>query len=299
MPFRNNRPAQPRPLAPWLTWLIVSTFIAAAEFLLMLFFSWALPKDLPSVAEAVLDALLLTVIVAPVLWWVVVRPLQQAAELRGRFLADLFNTIEGERRRIAHELHDGVGQSLTMLVSGLRSLPGAAEPTELNHRGQALLELAHRALKDTKQLALGLRPSLLDDLGLAAAIERVAEEVREHHPIDVTLDVADLAVQRLPETTETALFRIFQEAISNVVQHSRATQVLVRLRREPHCVVLEVGDNGRGVDINRISWKDRLKGHLGLIGMSERAALLGGVAEMETDPGRGMRIVVRVPEQDA
>jgi signal transduction histidine kinase len=234
-------------------------------------------------------------VVSPVLWWTSVRPLQQAARLRDYFLADLFSTIEDERRRIARELHDGVGQTLTMLVVGLRSLADSVGVADLRQREAELCQLAQRALVDAKQLARGLRPSLLDDLGLAAAIERVAAEVEEHHHVPVAVDMQAMTGQRLPERYETALFRIFQEAMANIVQHSGASHVSVRLAREPHRVILNVVDNGCGISATSTTHEPVVDGHLGLVGMQERAALLGGTIAIEPADGRGTKITVTIP----
>ncbi|MFN0053014.1 MAG: sensor histidine kinase [Planctomycetales bacterium] len=210
-------------------------------------------------------------------------------------MTDLLTTIEDERRRIAHEMHDGVGQSLTLLVSGLRSMNATLDPSEIDRRTGQLRELAQRALVDTKGLAAGLRPSLLDDLGLAAAIERVAVEVEQNHPLRVTVDVQSLSGQRLPERCETGLYRIFQEAISNVLQHSGATKASIRLTRSKTHVILDVADNGCGIEDARAGHKESAVGHLGLIGMAERATLLGGRLEIETGAGSGTNIRATIP----
>ena len=274
---------------------MVLAVIFLVECGLMFALPFFIPESAPQVLEAAVDALILTVTVSPVVWWTVVRPLQQAARLRDHFLADLFSTIEDERKRIAHELHDGVGQSLTLLVSGLRSLNAEATPLILEQRGKDLTQLAQRALSDTRQLARGLRPSLLDDLGLVEAIERVAAELEEHHALTVAVDARNMSGQRLPEKVETAVFRIFQEAISNIIQHSQASLACIRLVRGPNHVVLRVADNGCGFDSTRIARTAGDDGHLGLIGMRERAALLGGTVAIETDVGQGTSVVVTIP----
>lgn len=295
MQIASIRQAQSQSLPPWLTWTIIIAFISATEGALMLLLPWILPRDSPAILGAVVDSVLLSLVLAPVLWWIVVRPLQRAATLRDQFLADLFAAIEDERRRIARELHDGVGQSLTLLVSGLRSLPENPEPAEIERRGKQLCEVAQRALQDARQLSLGLRPSLLDDLGLAAAVERVVVEVEEHHAVKISVDVRSLSERRLSDTLETALFRIFQEAINNVVKHSHAANAAVRLVREGGAISLCVSDDGCGIDSQ---WRPgSLDGHLGLVGMSERAVLLGGTLRIDSAAGQGTSVVVRIPEE--
>lgn len=279
---------------PWRSSVVVLSVIFTTEWALMV----VIPRMFPAASagfNAALDSALLTLIVSPVLWWMLVRPLKRAAELRSHFLADLFSTIEDERRRIANELHDGVGQTLTLLISGLRSLSAGSVSVEVKQREIELCELARRALADTKELALGLRPSLLDDFGLSAAIERVAAEVEEHHQMRVVVDVQAMSGKRLPDRCETAVFRIFQEAMANIVEHSQASVASIRLTREPQQIVLSVADNGRGIDAAIAARPPGAGGHLGLVGMQERAALLGGEVVIESAGGSGTRITVAIP----
>lgn len=289
--FAASWPTLPR---PWFRAAAALGIIFAAEYGLMFVLPWLFPRG-SAYFHATIDAALLVVVAFPLLWWTVVRPLRQAARLRDHFLADLFSTIEDERRRIAHELHDGVGQTLTLLLSGLRSLNTASGAAEIERREAECRQLAQRALADAKRLALGLRPSLLDDLGLAAAIERVAAEVEEHSHLRVAVDVQAMTGQRLPEKVETALFRIFQEAISNMVRHAGASLVSVRLTREPHRVTMNLGDNGCGIEAQAAIRRPDGSGHLGLVGMYERAALLGGSFEISSGEGSGTNITVTIP----
>jgi signal transduction histidine kinase len=286
-------PGTPRVWPPWLVWGIVLVVISTTELALM----FALPEILPErpsrALESTVDSVLLTAVLSPILWWVIARPLQQAAGLRERFLADLFVSMEQERRRIAVELHDGVGQSLTLLVSGLRVLKDYPVDPEVARRASDLRDLADRALKDAKHLSQSLRPSLLDDLGLAPAIERIAADVRDNNPVRVSVEVEALSGCRLPEAVETALFRICQEALANVVRHSGASQATIRFDLEPRAVVLKVSDNGRGIDPRRV--QQAADGHIGLSGMRERAALLGGRLSIDSAVGRGTRISAWIP----
>ncbi len=284
----------PQAPQPWRRSLMILAVIFATEYALMFALLWVLPANASRFLEAAIDAALLTIVVSPMLWWTMVRPLQQAAKLRDHFLADLFSTIEDERRRIAYELHDGVGQTLTMLICGLRSLNKVIVPADLESRERDLQQLAQRALTDIKQLARGLRPSLLDDLGLAAAIERVAAELEEYSHLQVSVDVRELAGRRLPERIETALFRIFQEAVSNIVRHSGASRAGVELVREGQSVTLRISDNGCGIKEESPGHTTGIVGHLGLIGMQERTYLLGGTFAIDSNVA-GTTITVTIP----
>ena len=287
-----------RPIArywmyPAAVWLMVLGTIFAVEYLVMLALPWVLPAEPTGFLEATVDSVTLAVVLAPVIWLTVVRPLRELLRLRNQFLKDLFAQIEADRRHTAHELHDGVGQTLSMLVSGLRTAHQSITDPDIARRCSELERLAQEALGDVKGLALGLRPSLLDDLGLAPALERLAADVREHHPFHVSVDVAALAGKRLDEAVETAVFRIVQEALANVAAHARASTAAVVLRCRDSAVDLEVSDDGCG-----FAWPSAAAakpGHLGLIGMQERAALLGGHAVIESTPGHGTRITASLP----
>jgi signal transduction histidine kinase len=284
---------------PARVWFVVLALIFMAEYAVMLVLPWLLPTDLSWFTESVVDSVLLTIVVAPVLWWTVVRPLQQVIGIRTRYLTELFSNIEVERRRMAHELHDGVGQSLTMLVSGLRTLHASPDKPDLPERLLALQQVAEVALRDIRQLALGLRPSLLDDLGLAPAIEQVAADVQEnHYPLELTVDVDEVTGKRLPDTIETAVFRIFQEALNNTVKHSAARRASVKVRLQGSSVVLRMTDDGRGFDAGRLGRQALGSGHLGLLGMRERATLLEGTLVVDSQPGHGTRVTFAVPVKD-
>jgi signal transduction histidine kinase len=281
---------------PALVWFGVLILICTAEYGVMLALPWLLPTDVSWFSKSVVDSFLLTIVVAPVLWWTVVRPLQQVLNIRSWYLTELFSTIEAEQRRMAHELHDGVGQSLTMVVSGLRTLHANPDKPDLPERLQALHQVAEVALKDIRQLALGLRPSLLDDLGLAPAIEQVAADAQDnHYPLELAVDVDHIAGKRLPDTIETAVFRIFQEVLNNTVKHSAARRASVQVRLEGARVVLRMSDDGRGFDAGRLDKLAPNLGHLGLLGMRERATLLGGTLVIDSQPGQGTQVTLAIP----
>jgi signal transduction histidine kinase len=284
----------PYPVAVWLTLLGV---VFAAEYAVMLVLPWVLDKHSSRALEAAVDAVVLTLILAPALWWTIVRPLTEVIRLRTQFLADLFEHIEQDRRQTAHELHDGVGQSLTLLISGLRSAKVCRANEECNGRVNDFQRLAEDALTDVRRLSLGLRPSLLDDLGLAPALERLVDDVRVHHPMQVSLDAAEVAGLRLPDEVATAVFRIVQEALSNIMKHSQAKRATIRVRSSNENVLAEVADDGCGIEPAIVSSPPA--GHLGLRGMHERASLLGGKFTLDSAPGRGTRITVTIPAKGA
>lgn len=277
---------------PGVSWWIVLATIFLTEHAVMGILPWLLPDPHSRFFEATVDSLILTGVLAPIVRWTVVRPLREVIRLRTRFLTDLFARVEADRRHTAHDLHDGVGQSLSLLVSGLKTVHSTIADPELAARCQRLLELAQTALKDVRRLSLGLRPSILDDLGLGPALDRLTADVREHHPINLALNTEGLTGERLPGVVETAVFRIVQEALANVVKHSGARNVAVVVARHNGTVTLSVTDDGRGF---RSEDRDSSNGCLGLTGMRERAVLLDGRFLVDSAPGRGTRIWAEIP----
>ncbi len=212
-------------------------------------------------------------------------------EVRRRLLAKLLSAQEDERRRIARDLHDEVGQALTVLLIGLRSVTEAATLEKARGQADHLRRITLSTLDEVGRLARGLRPSVLDDLGLTAALERYATEHAQAHAIAIEVQGPGPDAGRLPEEVETALYRIAQEALTNTAKHAAAKRVGIVVEQQPGFVTLVVSDDGRGFPC-RAGDGDS---HLGLSGMEERAALLGGTVRIESDPGKGTTVTVRLP----
>ena len=204
-------------------------------------------------------------------------------------LRRVFEAQELERRRLALELHDETGQALTSVLLGLRAVEEAGSEEELRESAAALRELVVGTLQDVRQLALELRPKVLDDFGLEPALERLAQGFREQTGIAVDVE-ARLPRGRLPSEVETALYRIVQESLTNIVKHARAGRVSILLTRKNGSVIAVIEDDGRGFEPREGSGDG-----LGLVGMRERMALLGGRLEIESARGAGTTIVVEVP----
>lgn len=209
---------------------------------------------------------------------------------------EVLSAQEEERKRIAGELHDETSQSLASLLISLERID-ASIPDDLPHlkdRLRAARGLTRRALDDLRAVVADLRPLVLDDLGLAPAIRWYATDRLEPEGIDVTVE-ADSNLPRLPAAVETAVFRIAQEAISNVLHHADAGQVRIRIAC-PRDLELEVDDDGVGFDAVLPPPPDGRQ-HMGLFGIRERAAALGGEATVESTPGEGTRVRVTIPMQ--
>jgi signal transduction histidine kinase len=216
-----------------------------------------------------------------------------AVDLSRRVASDALRRVvaaqEQERRRLARELHDETGQALTSILLGLRTVEEAGGETEMRAAVAEVRDLVRSTLQDVRQLAVELRPKALDDFGLAAALERLTESFAEQTGIAVGFESA-LPAERLAPEIETALYRIVQECLTNIVKHARAGSVSIVLGRKPDAVTAIVEDDGVGFDPART----RDDG-LGLIGMRERVALVGGRLTIESRPGAGTTFVAEVP----
>ncbi|WP_459931309.1 ATP-binding protein [Desulfosporosinus burensis] len=223
--------------------------------------------------------------------------LMDKEQIRQQLLNKVITAQEEERKRIARELHDETGQSLTSLIIGLKLL---SQENDLEHtRGMAedLRRVAYLTLEDVHRLAVELRPTVLDDMGLVAALERyVTEYKRQQELMVVDLEVHNQVMERLPSEVETTLYRIVQEALTNVAKYAKARNVSIVLEIRPEGVNLIIEDDGVGFDVEQVlSERNQGRQNLGLAGMQERSALFGGTFEIESEPGRGTTLYVRLP----
>ena len=204
---------------------------------------------------------------------------------------------EEERKRIARELHDETSQALAALMLGLDTIGAAIthDPREAAIHQESAKAIAKGLLEDIRRITTDLRPSLLDDLGLIAAVTWYGEERLTPFGVALHLDADGLGDRRLPSDIEIALFRIIQEAITNIVRYAHASRVDIRLERQNGLITLQVSDDGQGFD-PALSQASNLQGRgLGLRGMQERVSILGGEFHLQTHVGEGTTISVRVP----
>lgn len=202
---------------------------------------------------------------------------------------------EEERRRLARELHDQTGQSLTSLLIGLRMLEEMPTLAKAQTQAGDLRKIAARALDEVKRLAVGLRPALLDDLGLEAALKRLVKESAHAYRISMDVHFKCLINHRLPPPVETGLYRITQEALTNTGRHAAAKNASVLLTCSESSVKLIIEDDGRGFDVEKTLRLPGSSKHLGLLGMRERVALLNGTISVESTSGSGTTIYVQLP----
>jgi two-component system sensor histidine kinase UhpB len=206
----------------------------------------------------------------------------------------LFEVQEEERGRLARDLHDDIGQVLTALKIQLESLQRAADPERLRARVAEGIETVQQTLERVRQLSLSLRPPQLDDLGLAAALRSHLDRQALVSGIAAHFDDAD-APHELDPDTETACFRVAQEAINNVLRHAHAHNLWVRLFTAGGRLALSVRDDGRGFDLEAARSRAASGASLGLVGMEERIALAGGTLELRAAPGQGTVLLATFP----
>ena len=220
--------------------------------------------------------------------------LRQSGEQLRQLALHLQDIREEERARMAREIHDQFGQSLSVLKMDLawlkKHLP--AQPPELNGKLRAMGSVIDSTLRMVHEVCAELRPVILDDFGLAAAIEWQAEEFRNHTGIECEINV-DTDEIDLNKDQSTAMFRIFQETLTNILRHAQARRVAVRLAKEDGRVVLTVADDGRGIMADEINSSKSF----GLIGMRERLYPWGGEIRFSGSPGKGTRVVVSIPQK--
>lgn len=215
-------------------------------------------------------------------------------QLRAQYVNGVITAQEDERKRIARELHDSTSQSLTSLLIGLRALSDSSPRPDTQRQLEDLRAVASQTLDDVHSLALQLRPSVLDDLGLPAALERHIADCRRRYALQIDVAINGLANRRLPPDVETALYRIIQESLTNVVRHAQAQTASVLIECRDQHVRAIVEDDGVGFDPAAASRSDR---RFGLYSIRERAELLGGSLTIESEPGHGTSLFVEIPLQ--
>jgi PAS domain S-box-containing protein len=212
------------------------------------------------------------------------------------YLRQVLQAQEEERKRLARELHDDASQQILLLTHGIDNIAYKAEkysPQELRNELGRLYELSQQTYQNIKHYAQALRPSILDDLGLVAAIKWLAEETHKLSGIEIEVNTDVLPL--LSPETELVLFRIVQEAVNNVHRHSAASEATVMVQRHGDEIRVTISDNGKGFKLPQQLSEFAGQGKLGLTGMAERVQLVGGKLEVSSQEGKGTTIAVRVP----
>ena len=220
--------------------------------------------------------------------------LKEKEELQSIFLNKMIRVQEEERKKISRELHDETSQSLTSIIVGLRML---AEQVQSGGEREKILEMrdiARGALEAVHNMAVELRPVLLDDLGLVAAAKKYIENYAKQYKIFVDIEFNNLSRERFLPEIEITLYRILQEALTNIVKHGESTQVWVTLDKHQEKLMLIIRDNGVGFDVEKFK-NTHSHTSLGIYGMSERVTLVDGKFEITSVIGEGTQIFVEIP----
>ncbi|MDO8567635.1 MAG: sensor histidine kinase, partial [Dehalococcoidales bacterium] len=225
------------------------------------------------------------------------REIERKETARGELLRRVLSVQEEERKRIARELHDETTQSILGLVMRLEAASTGTDelPPRVKNLLAEIKTLGNRTLDSVHRIIYDLRPSVLDDLGLLSALRWLAEHRLSPLEVKTRVEVTG-EEKKLPPHIEIALFRVVQEALTNIARHAEAHNVVVSVEFKESVILIEVEDDGKGFDISAIGPASEAKGvGLGLMGMEERVALLGGKFEIEAHPGDGTHLTIEVP----
>ncbi len=220
------------------------------------------------------------------------RELERSNELRTELLHKVVSAQEDERQRISRELHDETGQALTSLLVHLKILDNCTTVEEVRDQVKGIRQLTLRTLHEVRRLAADLRPAALDDLGLISVLEGYIDDYANKSGLKVDFQPRNMEKERLPRDMEIVLYRVIQEALTNILRHANAAHVSVVIERQTTRLHLSVIDDGCGFDMERmLGMKNR---GLGLLGMQERIELLGGTLMFDSRPGQGTRVSVEL-----
>lgn len=222
---------------------------------------------------------------------------KQWEDIRSQLLLKVLTAQEEGRRHIARELHDELSQSLASLLIGLRALEEAKLVKGTRKQVRYLRSLTSEIMKEVNRIAMGLRPSVLDDHGLEVAVERHVADIRKTTELTIELDVLGLDQKRLSQEVENTLYRIFQEALTNVMMHAQAQRVSILIRCQAGSVRMVIEDDGKGFHVDKVLQGKVVPENLGLYGMIERATLLNGICTIESTPNQGTTVYAQIPLQ--
>jgi signal transduction histidine kinase len=282
----------PYPIKPHRIIAILLCVSFASEFLVMQLLPLIVPQGSSKTLEAAIDSCLLSLMLAPALWFGIVRPIQRLSESRMLFLRRSILAQEAERRRIKGELHDGLGQTLTSLQLGLRALEETTKEHQTVDGLKQLRKIGASIHEELRRLVAGLHPTVLDQGGLIEAISSLIAEFRVVSKVEIEQKTTGFDRISLDKNFETTVYRIVQEALVNSVKHSQATHIVVDLELRDSTLTVMVQDNGTGFPVDQEITTSR--NGFGLVGLRERAMSMGGHVEINSSK-LGTRISAKFP----
>lgn len=274
--------------------LVMLAIIFVAETAIMTAFALVVREHPNRWLEVIVDSTVLTLTVAPPIYWLIVRPLRVLADERSRLLAHVFEIQDAERQRIARDLHDEIGQSFTSLLVQLRVLEEAPSLDEARRQARDIRTLSGTLYDQIRTLARGLYPTVLDDLGLIEAIRRLAEDFEATHDAAVAVHLAGSLERRLDRKVERTAYRIVQESLTNCAKYAHASRIDISLACNDKQLTVAIADNGQGFDASSAP-REAGAAPFGLANMRERALLLKGSLAVRSRPGTGTTVTLRVP----
>jgi len=218
---------------------------------------------------------------------------QREEEVRRLLLHKVLQAQEEERRRVARELHDEAGQLMTSLLVGLRSIDDAKRLVQVKQQAKRLRKITSDTITELSRMARGLHSGILEDLGLEQALRKVTDDFAAVHKVRVKFDFGKPDFTTQANSLQLGVFRIVQEALTNIARHSRATSVTIKFAWNEAELILIIADDGQGFEIADVTRHPSR--HLGIEVMRQRATMLGGTLEIDSRTDKGTRIVVKVP----
>lgn len=283
-------------LTPVRVVLIVLVVAFAIESVIMLVLPACSRFARGDASVSFIDSAILVSLLTPVLWLLVVRPLRRSVAERGQLLSRTIEVQDHERTHLARELHDELGQTQTAILLGLKAVTTARSIDEARERAEELHELAVLAVDSTRRIARGLAPGVLLDFGLEEALKRMCEDLSAATAIRVHCET-DLGDARFDAAAETAVYRVAQEAITNALKHSGASNVQVNVTHSGGRLALTVTDDGSGICERVGKHPNCAACGLGLGGMRERAILLGGWFSIASGKSGGTQVEATIPAE--
>jgi signal transduction histidine kinase len=283
------------PIRPMRLFMLTLIAIFTIELVVMFVLPYLVPTENSVLIGGFIDACLLTFVLSPMVWLGIVKPMQKLAATRQRLLAKVLSAQELERRRIARELHDGLGQTLTTLTVGLRAIEESISDLSIQTHVRQLRRVGSQAHEEVRRLARGLRPAVLDDIGLIPAVECLLADLSEAHEIEASATSTCDETRRFSEEVETAVYRIVQEAATNAISHGHAKQFRVSFECSPTTLRVDIRDNGCGFDSKSSADSKQSGNAFGLLSMQERVCLLHGRVDIDSGPDAGTRIQIQIP----
>ena len=263
--------------------------------------------QLPIREHIIIDSILMVVLLLPFFYYFLFRPYKKHHEYHNRVQAQiqylsrqLINTAESERKQLSQNLHDGFGQVLTAMQFGVASFKGSCALDD--NRKQFCMAQSDKlsrqisALGDfVRDVSTGLHPHMLDELGLRTTLKYHLDEFgQQYEAIKVTSDFSDIA-SRLPPAIELVVFRVCQESLNNIVKHAKADNVVLSVKQGDGILKLSIKDDGKGFDMEELKTMGAKRSGIGLLGMRERVAAIGGRLFIDSAPGKGTTVRAKIP----